>query len=279
MTEQADNAPQLADTYDWVRFVARIQFGKAPKRPAARTIKLVAFRIAWYADPDGTRVYPGIARLVVDCELDYSTVKDAYAVLRNLGLISLRAHGSGPQGGRTAATHADEYCLTIPPNLVDGRGRVRVLDPDEVEREIQRIREANRRRPRVTGAVAPRNSLESSGQATGLQGVRAPVMPSAATGVTGGITLAPDELRGESAPSYGGNSPRVPTSDQTTNPTNQDHPLPQRVTSRDGPASQDQFSSRPSTDDCPTCGTMLDPDGSCFSRDCPDFGRTVRSAA
>lgn len=110
----------------WVDVVRRARLG--------RTVKAVGLMLATYADPDGTRVHPGLARLSVDCELSYNVVKDAVAKLRAGGLLKLV---------RAATPHyrADEYRLVLHPDLLE---RVEVLSPAAHLLEVERLREARR---------------------------------------------------------------------------------------------------------------------------------------
>lgn len=105
----------------WVRTVRRIRLG--------RTVKEVAIMLATYADPDGTRVHPGIARLSYECELSYTVIKGALRALRNHGLIEK----VGKKGD------ADEYRLYFHEDLIE---RVNVPTPSQADAEIHRIRMA-----------------------------------------------------------------------------------------------------------------------------------------
>ena len=51
------------------------------------TTKLVALMLASYADPDGTSIYPGAARLTIQTGLSYRTIQREIAHLRSVGLI------------------------------------------------------------------------------------------------------------------------------------------------------------------------------------------------
>ena len=123
----------------WTDVLARIRFGThtvAGKRITGARIKLIAGRCAAYADADGSRIRPGIARLAIDCETDYRTTKAALTVLRRLGLLHLvhpgRRHG-----------HADEYQLTLPTDLLE-RDDISYWSPARHAREIDAVRAANR---------------------------------------------------------------------------------------------------------------------------------------
>lgn len=105
----------------WMRTVRRIRLG--------RTVKAVATMLATYADPDGSRVFPGVARLSHECELSYTSVKTALRTLRNYGLIVK----VGKKGD------ADLYQLILHEDLIE---RVDVPNPSRADAEIQRIRMA-----------------------------------------------------------------------------------------------------------------------------------------
>jgi hypothetical protein len=124
---------------EWTDILARIRFGTvaaAGKNYSAARIKLVAHRLATYADSDGSRVRPGIARLALDLEIDYRTARDTLALLRRLGLIHLSR-------GSTRRGHADEYRLTLPLDLLD-RDDLDVWTPTRHATELQRLREIHR---------------------------------------------------------------------------------------------------------------------------------------
>ncbi len=145
---------------EWVDVVSRLDLpaavpiGKA--KVAAKTIKLIAFRCAWWANwEDGTRIYPGTALIVVTCDVDAKTAKRVLAVLRGWGLLTLVASARGPQG-RRGRTASDEYRLTLPSDLLD---RVRVMSPLERDRKVAEVRDALRGKT-VAGQPVPRNPTD-----------------------------------------------------------------------------------------------------------------------
>lgn len=113
--------PEAPFLTQWTSVVRRIRLG--------RTVKAVAIMLTVYADPDGSRVYPGVARLSYECELSYTVIKAALRKLRSLGLIV--------KVGRRG--DADEYRLILHEDLIE---RVNVPTPSEVRVEIDRIRAA-----------------------------------------------------------------------------------------------------------------------------------------
>ncbi|WP_317794075.1 hypothetical protein [Actinoplanes sichuanensis] len=114
---------------EWTDILARIRFGTvtiAGKTYSAARIKLVAHRLATYADHDGTRIHPGIARLAVDLEIEYRTVRDTLTLLRRLGLLQLVRPAATPTN---TASPSPPTCSTAttsksgPPPTTPGRPR------------------------------------------------------------------------------------------------------------------------------------------------------------
>lgn len=141
MSEDSTTVRQWTDILRRLRFGKRVAVGKTGV--AGSTIKAVALAVATYADSDGSRVFPGLARIAVDLEIDYTTAKRAMAVLRDLGLLQLVR--AGARRGR-----ADEYRLALPADLLE---RLVVLSPSQYDLEVERIRSATRRtHPAGTGA-------------------------------------------------------------------------------------------------------------------------------
>lgn len=131
----------------WTDLIRRARLGPSTKA--------VAMMLANYADSDGSRVFPGIGRLVVECELGYKTVQRALQTLRAAGLIERTRHG----GGRGRGRRADEYRLIIGPDLLE---HIKVLSPSEVKDEIDRQRSPS---PRTEDTYAPEflDETEDSG--------------------------------------------------------------------------------------------------------------------
>jgi hypothetical protein len=140
---QAERMP--ASVREWTDILARIRFGTvriAGKNITGARIKAVAGRMASYADGNGTRVRPGIARIAVDLETDYGTARRAITCLRNLGLLDLVR-----SGGRRGA---DEFRLTLPVDLLD-RDDLEVWSPSRHRLEVERVSGANRGFPEGPG--------------------------------------------------------------------------------------------------------------------------------
>lgn len=108
----------------WTDVVRRARLG--------RTVKAVAMVLATYADADGTRVFPGVARLSYECEITYNTAQKALARLREVQLIELVKRA-------TRRGAADEYRLVLGADLLE---HVDVPTPAQVEKAINEIRGA-----------------------------------------------------------------------------------------------------------------------------------------
>nr|WP_162184896.1 hypothetical protein [Allokutzneria albata] len=86
----------------------------------------MALLLATYADPDGTRVRPGVELLCLDTGDGDRQVRRIIKALAAHGLVELVRRGGGRGGRGTAA----EYRLTLPSNLLE-RGLLRDLTPAE----------------------------------------------------------------------------------------------------------------------------------------------------
>lgn len=89
----------------WVGVVRRTRLGSITK--------LVALTLASYAKSDGTKIYPGVARIAVQCEIGYSTARKALEQLRAAKLVEVVKAGNRRTGT------ADEYRLILHPDLLD----------------------------------------------------------------------------------------------------------------------------------------------------------------
>ncbi len=127
-----------AKVNEWVDVVRRARLG--------RTVKAVAMVTASYANADGTRVFPGIARLAVQCEIDYRTAQRALAVLRKAGLIEVVRRGARRSG------KADEYRLILAADLLE---RCHVPTPAAERVAIERMGEPRHRSTRHPRRVEP----------------------------------------------------------------------------------------------------------------------------
>lgn len=129
LPDSLQDGSDSARVNDWVNVVRRAQL--------APTVKLVALVIASYANPDGSKVFPGIARLTVQTGLDSRTVQRAMATLRKTGLIQLVRRGARRAG------KSDEYRLTLAADVLE---RITVLSPAAERLEMNRITERWSRR-------------------------------------------------------------------------------------------------------------------------------------
>lgn len=105
--------------FEWEHLLRRIRLPK--------NTKYVAFVVATYADPDGTRIRPGYLELVAATECSESTVRRALTALSKWGFLGLVSRG----GGRGGKGKASEYRLTIPVDLLE---RFEVLPPGGASR-------------------------------------------------------------------------------------------------------------------------------------------------
>lgn len=172
---------EAANVREWTDLVRRARLG--------RTVKGIAFLLATYADSDGSRVFPGLARIAVAAEVDYKTAKRAVADLVRCGLLEkVRAH-PGRRG------RAEEYRLcfdeeSMSANLV-------VLSPDEFVTAVQTVRDKNRRKS--TGVPRPRTEADDIDDDTESE-----------VGSTGNGVPPNDGVRGTAFPQYGGARSALP---------------------------------------------------------------------
>lgn len=110
-----DEDPKVS-RYEWERWLRRCILPSSTK--------LVGFVMATYAARDGSRIFPGVARLAATTGLSERTVRTALGNLRDVGLIE-RVY---PGGRRGVMNFTDVHRLAIPADLLQ---RVETLDPDE----------------------------------------------------------------------------------------------------------------------------------------------------
>ncbi len=103
----SDEPDTTADRYDWERIIRRARLG-APT-------KAVALAMATYADRDGSRVFPGVARLAAVTEYSERSVRGSLTKLRDLGLIERVLKG----GHRGVQAFTDVHRLAIPVDLFE----------------------------------------------------------------------------------------------------------------------------------------------------------------
>jgi len=103
--------------YEWERLVRRAQLPKP--------VKLLALVLATYADPDGSRVRPGLPVLAsVTGDSERNVRRILAHLVDDLGLLRQLARG----GGRGGKGRASVYRLTIPVDLLD---RLELLSPED----------------------------------------------------------------------------------------------------------------------------------------------------
>jgi hypothetical protein len=218
---------------EWTDILARIRFGTvsiAGKTYSAARIKLVAHRLANYADSDGTRIHPGIARLAVDLEIEYRTVRDSLALLRRLGLVQIVR----PAAGRG---RADEYRLTLPTDLLD-RDDLEVWTPTHHAQHTQKVRAAHRGTSRTPSNVLCTRGPADPTPAPADTGAHAPQDPATlpeppAAAASSGTTKSGAAGSSRTA----AQSPHAPTTyqDHHTTPTDQSQDVTVTVTPACGP--------------------------------------------
>lgn len=207
-----------ATVREWTDILARVRFGKVGvgrRNITGATIKLVASRLADYADSNGTRVRPGLARLALDVEIDYRTAKAAVAHLRGIGLLGLvRA------GGRNGA---DEFRLTLPVDLLD-REDLEVWSPTKQRLEIERLSDAHRRLPRGPRRGPDDDEPQGHGapvKEPGSQGHGAPDKAAKSAPITGAGGPSSESITGAGGHASQGHG--APATDQDLDTTTTDH--------------------------------------------------------
>lgn len=112
---------------EWTSVVRRARIGQERK--------LAALILASYADPDGTNVRCGAARLALDLERSYATARRHLKWLRETGLIAIVRAGNARRGW------VDEYRLILAQDLLD---RLELPTPSEYSDSIAAMYALNR---------------------------------------------------------------------------------------------------------------------------------------
>jgi hypothetical protein len=141
----------------WNSLVRRARIG--------RQLKGAALAVSSYANPDGSSIKCGVARLAADCEIGYSTARRYLAWLRNVGLIEM------VRAGNRKAGKADEYRLILDPDV---HQRLEIPDEDEYRKIIDEVNGTNQSSQKARRTRHQRSSQESAN-------TTAPVDPSALT--------------------------------------------------------------------------------------------------
>lgn len=135
----------------WTTLLGRIRFGKqkvAGKTLSGMVIKAVGERIATYADRDGSRVRPGIARIAVDLETSHTTVRNAITVLERVGLLRLETKAN--------RNHAAVYQLVISAEVIEN---AELWSPDRYAAEIRTLSLKYQGRGPLEGSPTPTASV------------------------------------------------------------------------------------------------------------------------
>lgn len=230
------NVRDTSVTNQWVQLVRWARLGASATG--------VALALASYASGDGSSVYPGTARLALDCERDIRTVKRALSRLRDLGLIE--------RVGRRRGSLVTEYRLTLPP-LDQLRQRVTVPWVHEYDAMIDALNKAERNpswRKRA-GQQRPAQSDVQDRTRTDVQDT-SPGEPS-----IGPSTPHPPSISGD-----------LPTHLKVVDPV--DNPV--SSLGKVGSALLASLASGTDDDVCSACGVLLDPGRVCGNRQCRAYG-------
>lgn len=96
--------PPPLQTFEWLKLIREVRM------PAP--VNNVAAWVCTFGDQDGTRIYPGIEKLMVATGLSRDTVVQALSALRESGLL-VRTRRGGGRGSRLS----DEYQLGVPEGM------------------------------------------------------------------------------------------------------------------------------------------------------------------
>lgn len=122
--------------------------------------KLAALLFSSYADPDGTGIHCGVARLAVDLGASYRTAQRYLSWLRDVGLIELVREGNRRR------RLSDEYRLIIGPDILE---HLEVLDPDRYNEARDDLRDGRQKR----NQASPKNDVRSSAESVSVAGDQA----------------------------------------------------------------------------------------------------------
>ncbi len=112
----------------------------------ARTTKYVALLLATYASPDGSNIYPGVARLAIQSGYAYKTVQVELQRLRAVGLIQAMPRRGMRRGWST------RYRLILSADLLD---KVDVPMPATEDAAVEQLTARYRGRHRPKSARNP----------------------------------------------------------------------------------------------------------------------------
>lgn len=189
-----------ATVREWTTILRRLRIGTVKvnrsKTLRGSTVKAVGLALASYADADGSRIHPGIARLSVELEVEYKTVQEAIRVLRRFGLLRLVAEGY-------RRGNADTFQLVIPVDLLD-RQDIDVRSPAQHGLDVEQVRERHRRRPKSTGSAGPGTSVDNPVENAKVQGPQDPVLAHDRDESTGSAGPRTGEVQGPQDPQVQG---------------------------------------------------------------------------
>jgi hypothetical protein len=230
VTADESSVLQPAASFEWVRVIDGVDFTTAeavaklgPKhRPAERTIAGISYRLALWADPDGSNVKPSLDRVAVICRVDFKTAQTVMAILREIGLLELLRHGGRGQ--------ASLHRLTVPVDLLE---RVQHRSPDDIRALMAGLR-ARRWKP-ISGGMptTDRDRLPGVDNVEPVGGCP-PLIGADGDRISGGMPTSNAGSVGGCPPDQWGDAHHIPTSDrpeETHQPTS-----PQSGTSPGRPA-------------------------------------------
>lgn len=128
---------------EWLDIVRRARLG--------RTVKAVAYYLGGRANNDGSHLFPGVARIAVECEISYASARSALAALRKAGLVERVRQGN------RKAHKADEYRLTLNPALLVA---VDVRSPDVLGKTIEQLNRHNREQAKARPSALSQKSAD-----------------------------------------------------------------------------------------------------------------------
>lgn len=137
---------------EWTNILGRVRFGTQKingRTITGFTIKAVGGRLSTYGNPDGTEVRPGHARIAVDMETSYSTVRGAIKVLERVGLLRVVRPAT--------RTKAAVYRLAIGAELMEV---VDVWSPARHALEVEKESRKNRGQAPIAGTTGTSEASE-----------------------------------------------------------------------------------------------------------------------
>ncbi|GII89709.1 hypothetical protein Ssi03_76990 [Sphaerisporangium siamense] len=261
---------------EWNDVVRRARIG--------REKKLAMLMLSSYANSDGTSIYCGVARLAVDCGVSYRTAGRYLAWAREVTLLQMVKRGNHRKG------RSDEYRLILG-HLVNEK--VTIPDPDAYRKLVGEIASANRADSKRRQSALPdqddQDDAEEPSSTDTIDDRRsepAPQPQQADLRTQGDRRSAsrPDastDTQTSVGTGFYGHSDTVSTDTPDVRPPSIDHrtsstDLPWAKTdlrsarypsarASDGDGQKQSSTRRKPQAACNRCGTVLDPDGTCFT--------------